>query len=322
MQPQLLRQVAAAVQQNAGTHHVHICLRVRRHAAGVGTVAYDKPLSALCFHRVDDPAEQRQLFFRIVAAVRIRLVRHGKMGKDSLRPQTRQGAGRADIRRAGVEVSTGDQISQPRHTGVYLDVHRQLAAAAHRLLAVLQRLGLAGHRLGNVQIDEPSHLLTGRVAQDQDGHGDAVAPQLRRLVYAGHRQVIRAQRLQGPAHLHGPVAVGIRLHHTQKLHLRAHPVTQRPIVVRQRVQVDLRPCSPQCRFHCYASVSPVVQAKDIIRTVRTTFPFCENSAYRGIRLLSSSHTLHSTAAPLCPVVSSVRRRHGVSSNGSVPCSFR
>ena len=60
-------------------------------------MAYDKPLSALCFHRVDDPAEQRQLLFRIVAAVRIRLVRHGKMGEDALRPQTRQGAGRTAV---------------------------------------------------------------------------------------------------------------------------------------------------------------------------------------------------------------------------------
>ena len=158
-------------------------------------MADGKPLSPLPLHLVHHPAEQVELGAGVGGAVRIRLVRHGKVGKDALRPQTRQTAGGADVRRAGAEVSAGHQIAQPGHTGIHLDVDGQLPAAAHRLLAVLQRLGLTGHRLGDVQVDEVLHLLPGRMPQNKDGHGDAPRPQLHGLVQTGHRQIVRAQRL-------------------------------------------------------------------------------------------------------------------------------
>ena len=158
-------------------------------------MADGEALSALFLHGGDDPAEQRQLPFRIGAAVRVRLVRHGEVGEDALCPQSRQVTGGADVRRAGVEVLSVHQIAQPGHAGVHLDVYRQLPAVAHGLAAVLQRLGLTGDGLCDVQVDEPSHLLAGGVPQNEDGHGDAAGAQLRRLVDAGHSQIVRAQLL-------------------------------------------------------------------------------------------------------------------------------
>ena len=100
-----------------------------------------------------------------------------------------------------------------------------------------------------MQVDEVFHLLAGRVAQDQDGHGDAVMAQLHGLVDAGHRQIVRPQLFQHAGDLDGSVAVAVRLHHAQKLHVGADVGAQCGIVVGQRVKVDLGPCSPQCRFH-------------------------------------------------------------------------
>ena len=150
----------------------------------------------------------------------------------------------ADALHAGVEHVAVAEIAQPGHTGVYLDVYLQCTAAFDGLGTVLLRLGGAGHRLGDVQVDQVLHLLTGRVAQDQDGHGDAVVAQLHGLIDAGHRQIVGAQPLQRPRHLYGAVAVAVGLHHPQKFHVGAHVGPQGLIVVGQRVKVDLGPGSP------------------------------------------------------------------------------
>ena len=202
-------------------------------------------------HGVDDPAEQVELGQRVGAAVRVRFIRHGKVGEDALGLQSRRVAGVADTLHAGVKHLPAAQIPQPGHAGVHLDVDFQRAAAFYRLGAVLLRLGGTGHGLGDVQVDQVLHLLPRRVAQDQDGHGDAVVAQLHGLVDAGHRQIVRAQRFQRAGDLNGAVAVAVGLHHPQKFDRRAHVGAQRPIVVGQRVKVDLGPCSPQCRFHLY-----------------------------------------------------------------------
>ena len=154
-------------------------------------------------------------------------------------------------------------------------MHRQRAAQPDGLLAVLQRLGLAGHGLGDMQVNELTHLLPGRMAQDEDGHGDAAMAQLGGLVDAGHGQIVRPQGLQRAGHLHRAVAVGVRLDHAQEFHALPHPLPQGAVVVGQGVQVDLRPRSLQCGFH--NNYPSVWQVKDSIFTVSTTCPFCENS---------------------------------------------
>ena len=90
-----------------------------------------------------------------------------------------------------------------------LDLHR--AAAAHRLGAVLQCLGFAGHRLRDVVAQQLLHPLRRRMAQNQNGHMDTPGPQLHGLVQTGHRQIVRPQLLQHSGHLHRPVAIGVRV---------------------------------------------------------------------------------------------------------------
>ena len=202
--------------------------------------------AALLLHRADDPAEQIQLLLGIGGAGRVRLVGYGKVGENALGVQARQGAGAAYIRRAGVEMLPGDEIAQAGHPGVHLDVHRQRAAQADGLLAVLQCLGLAGHGLGDVQVHQAAHLLTGRMTEDEDGHGDTAMAQLGGLVDAGHGQIVRPQGLQRAGHLHRAVAVGVRLDHAQEFHAHPHPLPQGAVVIGQCIQVDLRPRSLQC----------------------------------------------------------------------------
>ena len=125
----------------------------------------------------------------------------------------------------------------------------QCAAAALGLPAVFQSLSLAGDSLGDAVFYQVFHLLLGGVTQDQDGHGDAAQAQLHSFVYAAHRQIIRAILLQHPRHLNGAVAIGICLHHAQKLHAPSNVPAQLFVVFLQGVQVNNRPGPLQCKFH-------------------------------------------------------------------------
>ena len=91
---------------------------------------------------------------------------------------------------------------------------------------------------------QAAHLLTGRMTEDEDGHGDTAMAQLGSLIDAGHGQVVRSQRLQGAGHLHRAVAVGVRLHHAQILHTGADLLPGHIVVVFQSIQVDFRPGAP------------------------------------------------------------------------------
>ena len=118
----------------------------------------------------------------------------------------------------------------------------------------LQCLGFAGHRLRDVVAQQLLLPLRRRMAQNQNGHMDTPGPQLHGLVQTGHRQIVRPQLLQHSGHLHRPVAIGVRLHH-------AHEPCPRPppqclIIMRQRIQIDLRPGAPQCGFHVRSSSAP------------------------------------------------------------------
>ena len=206
-------------------------------------MAQGEPHPPLFLHRPDHPAEQVKLPPGIGPALLVLLVGHGEVGEDALRLQPRQAAGLTDALHAAVKVTAVAEVAQPGHAGVHLDVDFQGPAQGRGLPAVFQGLGLAGDRLGNVVLHQPSHLLLGGVAQDQHRHGHAVGPQLHGLVDAGHRQIVGSQLLEGPGHLHGPVAVGVGLHHAQEADLRPDMLPQAAIVVGQSVQVDLRPGS-------------------------------------------------------------------------------
>ena len=63
-------------------------------------------------------------------------------------------------------------------------MNAQLCAELGRGGVVFMRLGKAGDGLGDVVGYKVRHLLGGRVAEDEDGHDDAVCTQLHRLVEA------------------------------------------------------------------------------------------------------------------------------------------
>ena len=175
------------------------------------------------------------------------------MGKDALGVQPRQAAGLANALHTAFKMCPADQVSQAGHPRVHLDMYLQRAAAADSFFAILQGLSLAGNGLGDVVFNELFHLLLGGVAQDQNGHSNAPQPQLHGLVDAADSQVVRPAFLQHLRHPNGPVAVGIRLHHAQKLHTRADVPAQLFVVFPQSVQINDRPGPPQCRFHIVAS---------------------------------------------------------------------
>ena len=138
------------------------------------------------------------------------------------------------------------QIPEPRHACVHLDVDAERAAQAGSLLGVLHGLGLAGYSLRDVVLEQPSHLLLRRVAEDQDRHCDPVQAKLHRLVDAADREIVRAVLLERARHDDGTVAVGVSLHDPEEFYVRSDMLAQRAVVVNQRVQIDLRPGAFQC----------------------------------------------------------------------------
>ena len=72
---------------------------------------------------------------------------------------------------------------------------------------------------------------------------------LHRLVRARDGQIVCTQLLQRLRDAHGPVSVGVGLHHAQKLHAPSNVPAQLFVVFLQGVQVNNRPGPLQCRFH-------------------------------------------------------------------------
>ena len=211
--------------------------------------------AALRRQRVQHMGEHAELLPGIGLAVFAVHVGDGKVGENALGVQSRQGAGGRNGVHAALKMLTAHQKAQPGHPGVHLDVHPQGAAAFHRLGAVFLRLGLGGHRLGDVVGNQLGHHLRRRMPQNQDGHGNAAVTQFPGLVQTGHRQIVRPQLLQFPGNLHRAVAVGIRLHHPQIFHTGASSLPGDVIIVFQRIQVNFRPGAPQNRI--LQSDSPV-----------------------------------------------------------------
>ena len=243
-----MRKITVAVEQQTRPHHIQIGLRIAGGGAGIGAVAQGDTAAQSGFHRVDYLTKQGKLPLRVANAFLVRLIGHRKVRENTLHGKTRQMAGGANIVHIIVKVFLIAQIAQTGHTGIHLDVHRQRAAVPRRFPAVLQRLCLAGHRLGDMVINQLAHLFFGRMAQDQDGHINGVVAQLHGLINTGHGQIIGARLLQYAGNLYGAVSVSVGLHHTQEFGT-GRQAAQRCIVVRQGVQINLCPGSSQRRFH-------------------------------------------------------------------------
>ena len=97
------------------------------------------------------------------------------------------------------------------------------------------------HRLGQIPFHRLGQRTLRGVAQHQNGQRHTVFPQLRALVHRGHRQIVTAQFRQTLGHRHRAMAVGVGLHHAQKPASVLQHGPQRPVIMLQRPQVDLRP---------------------------------------------------------------------------------
>ncbi|MPM79604.1 hypothetical protein SDC9_126643 [bioreactor metagenome] len=139
--------------------------------------------------------------------------------------------------------------AQAAHSGVQLQMDRQGFAAGGGLGGIGPRHFKRGNVLCHAAVDQGLGHVGGGVSQQQDGQRKAVMAQLLRLLQIGHAQILGAKALQLSRNPHGPVAVGIRLHHAQILRLGPHPLPNGPVVVRQRIQVDFRPGPSQELFH-------------------------------------------------------------------------
>ena len=101
---------------------------------------------------------------RVALTVGIRLIGDGEMGVDALRQQAGQAAGGDNVGHALVKAVAAAEEAQTGHAGVDLDVDAELPAQCRRAGGELLRLGKAGHRLGDVVVDERLGILRRGVA--------------------------------------------------------------------------------------------------------------------------------------------------------------
>ena len=139
--------------------------------------------------------------------------------------------------------------SQSAHTGIQLQVYHQSFAAGRGFLGV--RLGQLQRRhiLRHPVVDQNLRHVGGGVAQHQNGQLNPVMAQLLRLFQIGNGQIVRSQALQLLCHADSPVSVCVRLDHAQIFGLWSHLFPQLVIVIRQRIEIDLRPSPPKEFFH-------------------------------------------------------------------------
>ena len=141
------------------------------------------------------------------------------------------------------------QNAEARHAGVHLDVNAQLCAELGCGCIVFMRLGKAGDCLRDVVGYQVRHLLGGRVAEDEDGHYDAVCAQLHRLIEARNGQIIRAELLKRARDVNRTVTVSVGLDDAEKFDVFSDARAQSLIVMLYRVERDLCPCSAESGSH-------------------------------------------------------------------------
>ena len=134
----------------------------------------------------------------------------------ALRLKAGQAAGVYHVLHTLGKILARAEKAETGHAGIELYVYLQHSAERRRSGGILQRLGIAAHRLGNAVLDEHARILRRRMAENKDRHGYPAAAQLKRLVKAGHGQIVRAAVLQKVRHLHGAVPVGVGLHHAEE----------------------------------------------------------------------------------------------------------
>ena len=169
-----------------------------------------------------------------------RIVGHGQMRKDAGQgdPGSR---GKQDLRE-GRDVGGGH--TEAAHARVDLEVGAGPDAAPLR--RGRERLHLVGAEEGRDQIvgQDEVGLGGGEPAEDDDLSSETGPAELDALLRQRHAEPAHAIRLERPRHLHGAVAVGVRLHDREDRHAPdARP--DGPHVREEQLQVDLGPGGPE-----------------------------------------------------------------------------
>ena len=172
------------------------------------------------------------------------------MGKNPLGLDPRQPAGRDDLFQ-GFFIPALLLIKEPNpaHPGIHFHM------AAHHTARLL---GLFGQSPGVLQREdtlrdilpaEDGCHLRRRVSQNQNRAINPAAAQLHRLFHIAHGKPFRSQLLVQPGHRGGAMAVGIRFHHTAHRGFSVYLAANGMIILRQRIQVNLRPGAAQKLIH-------------------------------------------------------------------------
>ena len=139
-------------------------------------------------------------------------------------------------------------------------MHVQDVVRPGQRLVQLLRVGQRMYLLRDIEEDHIRGVLRRRIAQDQNRQAHLAAPDLHGLLQIGHGQIFCAEIGQRPADRHGPVAVGIGLHHAEKARTGRQMRPDGAVIVFQIVERDVRPGSFEC-LHIYSSVDFIENAE-------------------------------------------------------------
>ena len=249
---QLLRR-RVAVGDDAGAHHVERELRVQDRRAGVAAVA-DLRLDSGPLHGAEHVHEALVLQSCKRNVFLCPAVGDAEVHENALNVQMRQ---RRDllqfVQRSVVVIG---KEADARHAGIKLEMDIQNIIRPRQRFVQFLRVSKRMHLLRNIEEDHIRGVLRRRIAQDQNRQAHLAAPDLYGLLQIGNGQILRAEIGQRSADRHGPVAVGIGLHHAEKARTGRQMCPNRAVVIFQIVERDVRPCSFEC-LHIYSSVNCV-----------------------------------------------------------------
>ena len=132
---------------------------------------------------------------------------------------------------------------------------QDIVCPGQRLIQLL-RVSKRMHLLRGIEEDHIRSVFRRCIAENQDRQAHLAAADLHSFFQIGDSQILRAEIGQRAADRHGPMAVGVGLHHAEKARARRQMSTDRTIVVFQIVERNIRPGSFEC-FHIYSSVDCV-----------------------------------------------------------------
>ena len=179
----------AIASENLGRNHVYF--RVAKNSGAVAAMA-DSNVNSFCFKSITNPAETVELKAGVTCAVRIRLVRRGKMGESAGYFYVRELCGFFRFRNGNVKIIFGTDKTDSSHSGIEFKMNVDSDSEPFRffgkLLCVMKRIC----SLGDIPFCKVGNTFRRGVSENQNWFCNAAFADSKSFAQVGNTKPVRS----------------------------------------------------------------------------------------------------------------------------------